>query len=56
MGLRVVLLVVPPLILFYDSNGVMTQSKELRNHRKDKQMEKKYHLIYVIVLRGVVAM
>ena len=55
MGLKVVLLVVPPLILLYDNNGVMTQSKELRNHLNGKQMEKKYHLIYAIVLRGVVA-
>ena len=32
MGLGVVLLPIPPMTLFYDNNGAMTQSKELRNH------------------------
>ena len=30
----------------------MTQFKEQRNHRKGKHVEKKYHLIREIVLRG----
>ena len=33
----------------------MTQFKEQRNHRKGKHVEKKYHLIREIVLRGDVA-
>lgn len=55
MGLGVVLLPIPPMTLFYDNNGAMTQSKELRNHRKGKNIQGKYYLIHEIVLRGDVA-
>ena len=57
MELGVVPLVVQPMILLYDTNGVMAQPKELRNHKnkkkqKKKYIERKYHLIHEIVQRG----
>lgn len=55
MELGVVPLPIPPMTLFYDNNGAMTQSKELRNHRKGKSIQGKYYLICEIVLRGDVA-
>ena len=36
MGLEVVTLALLLIILFYDNNGTMTQSKEPRNHQKGK--------------------
>ena len=51
----VVPLTVSPLVLFYDNNGVVAKSTNPRNHQKDKHIEKKYHLIHEIVLRGDVA-
>ena len=56
LGLRVVLLAVSPLVLFCDNNGVVVQIKEPRNHRKGEYIEKKYHLIHKIVMKGDVAM
>ena len=38
-----------PITLFCDSNGVVTQSKDLRNHKKGKHIERKYHIIQDIV-------
>ena len=52
MKLGVVPLAVQPLILFCDNSGAMAQSKEPRNHRKGKHIERKYHLIREIVQRG----
>ena len=49
MGLRVVTLVVLPIILFCDNDGMVTQSKELRNHWKRKHIKRKYYLIFEIV-------
>ena len=45
-------LVVPLLVLFCYNSGAVPQSKELRNHRKGKHNERKYHLISEIVMRG----
>lgn len=38
MRLRVVSLLILPMTLFYDNNGVVTQSKELKHHRKGKNI------------------
>ena len=45
-------LVVPPLVLFCDNNGVVALSKEPRNHRKGKHIERKYHRIREILMKG----
>ena len=49
---RVVLLVVQPMILFYDKSRVVAQSKKPRNHYKGKHIERKCHLIHEIIQRG----
>ena len=41
-----------PITLNCDNSGAVTQSKEPRNHRKGKHVERKYHLIGDIVQRG----
>ena len=43
--LRVVPLIASPLVLFCNNDGVIIQSKELRNHQKEKHIKRKYHLI-----------
>ncbi|KAH9752503.1 Integrase catalytic domain-containing protein [Citrus sinensis] len=50
--LKVVLAVTAPLKLFCDNSGAVAQSKEPRNHKKQKHIERKYHLIRDIVQRG----
>ena len=40
-----------PITLFCDNNGAVAQSKDPRNHKKGKHIEK-YHLIQDIVARG----
>ena len=40
------------ITLFYDNSGVVAQSKDLRNHKKGKHIETKYHIIRDIVGRG----
>ncbi|KAH9802373.1 Integrase catalytic domain-containing protein [Citrus sinensis] len=50
--LEVVPAVTAPLKLFCDNSGVVAQSKEPRNHKKQKHIERKYHLIRDIVQRG----
>ena len=37
------------ITLFYDNSGVVTQSKDRRNHKKGKHIERKYHIIRDIV-------
>ena len=49
LELGVITKVVDPMILHYDTSGVVAQAKELRNHRKGKHIERKYHLIQEIV-------
>ena len=34
-----------PITLFYDNSGVVAQSKDPRNHKKEKHIEGKYHII-----------
>ena len=41
-----------PITLFCDNSGVVAQSKDPRNHKKGKQIERKYHIIRDIVTRG----
>ena len=41
-----------PIILFCNNSGAVTQSKDPRNHKKRKHIEKKYHIIRDIIARG----
>ncbi|KAH9651080.1 hypothetical protein KPL70_026615 [Citrus sinensis] len=50
--LEVVPTVTIPFKLFCDNSGAVAQSKELRNHKKQKHIERKYHLRRDIVQRG----
>ncbi|KAH9697541.1 hypothetical protein KPL71_023649 [Citrus sinensis] len=50
--LEVVPAVTAPLKLFCDNSGAVAQSKEPRNHKKQKHIERKYHLIRDIVQTG----
>ena len=34
-----------PITLFCDNSGAVAQSKDLRNHKKGKHIERKYHII-----------
>lgn len=45
-----------PIMLFYDSSGAIAQSKELRNHKRMKHIERKYILIRQIVIHEKVTM
>ncbi|XP_065631171.1 secreted RxLR effector protein 161-like, partial [Quercus suber] len=40
------------ITLFCNNSGVVAQSKDLRNHKKGKHIEKKYHIIRDIVTQG----
>ena len=52
MELEVVPASLSPIMLYCDNSGAVAQSKEPRNHRKGKYVERKYHLIRDIVQRG----
>ena len=41
-----------PITLFCDNSGAVAQSKDLRNYKKGKHIERKYHIIRDIVARG----
>ena len=41
-----------PITLFCDNSEAVAQSKDPRNHKKEKHIEKKYHIIRDIVARG----
>ena len=41
-----------PITLFCDKSGAVAQSKDPRNHKKGKHIERKYHIIRDIVARG----
>ena len=41
-----------PITLFCNNSGVVAQSKDPRNHKKGKHIERKYHFIRDIVTRG----
>ncbi|XP_030943500.1 zinc finger BED domain-containing protein RICESLEEPER 1-like [Quercus lobata] len=45
-----------PITLFCDNNGAVAQSKDPRNHKKGKHIERKYHIIRDIVARGDVVL
>ena len=51
MKLGVISKVVDPMILYYDNSGAVAQAIEPKNHRKDKHIERKYHLVREIVQR-----
>ena len=52
MDLQVIPSADRPITLYCDNSGVVAQSKELRYHKKQKHIEKKYHLICDIIERG----
>ena len=41
-----------PITLYCDNSGAVAQSKEPRYHKRQKHIEKKYHLIRDIIERG----
>ena len=41
-----------PITLFCDNSGVVAQSKDPRNHKKGKHIERMYHIIRDIVTHG----
>ena len=41
-----------PIILYCDNSGTVVNSRELRNHKRRKHIEMKYHVIREIVNRG----
>ena len=41
-----------PIILFCDNSGAVAQSKDPRNHKKGKHIERKYHIIREIIAGG----
>ena len=41
-----------PITLFCDNSGAVAQSKDPRNHKKEKHIERKYHIIKDIIARG----
>ena len=41
-----------PITLFCNNNGAVAQSKDRRNHKKGKHIERKYHIIWDIITRG----
>ena len=40
------------ITLFCDNSGTIVQSKDPRNHKKRKHIERKYHIIRDIVAHG----
>ena len=41
-----------PITLFCNNSGAVAQSKDPRNHKKGKHIERKYHIIRDIIARG----
>ena len=41
-----------PITLFCDNSRLVAQSKDPKNHKKGKHIERKYHIIQDIVARG----
>ena len=56
MELGVVPLAQQPLIVYYDNNRAVAQSKKPRSHKSQKHEQRKYYLVRKIVQRGDVAM
>ena len=40
------------ITLYCDNNGAVVNSKEPKSHKREKHIERKYHLIREIVSRG----
>ena len=40
------------ITLFCDNSGTVAQSKDPKNHKKGKHMERKYHIIRDIITHG----
>ena len=49
MELGVIAKAIDPMILYCDKGGAVAQTKEPRNYRKGKHIERKYHLVREIV-------
>ena len=43
------------IVLYCDNSGAVANSKEPRSHKREKHIERKYHLIREIMHRGNVA-
>ncbi|TYJ96931.1 retrovirus-related pol polyprotein from transposon tnt 1-94 [Cucumis melo var. makuwa] len=41
-----------PITLYCDNSGAITNSREPRSHKREKHIERKYHLIREIIHRG----
>ena len=41
-----------PITLFCNNSGAVAQSKDRRNHKKGKHIERKYHIIRDIIAHG----
>ena len=52
MDLQVIPSAGRPITLYCDNSGAVAQSKEPRYHKKQKHIERKYHLIRDIIERG----
>ena len=52
MDLQVIPNVSRPITLYCDNSGVVAKSKKPRYHKKQKHIERKYHLIRDIIERG----
>ena len=52
MDLQVISSADRPITLYCDNSGAVAQSKEPRYHKKQKHIERKYHLIHDIIERG----
>ena len=42
-----------PIIMICDNSGAIAQSKDPRNHKKGKHIERKYHIIRDIIAREI---
>ena len=55
MDIEVVSFERPTITLYCDNSGAVANSKEPRSHKREKHIERKYHIIRKIVNRGDVA-
>ena len=52
IDLEVIPNAIQPMTLYYDNSGAVTNSKERRSHKRSKHIERRYHLIREIIVRG----
>lgn len=45
-----------PIVLYCDNKRAVSQFKELRNHKNDKNIERKYHFIRAFIQKEEIAM